>query len=82
MLAVLGGVLYELTKSGSPSGVKCFSATFARLAGRRDGALLRSGGNPLLPRQRAGAPRVAEACRKAGFAVGATPVAPPVSLLR
>jgi hypothetical protein len=73
VLAVLGGILYEATKSGSPVGERCFSATFAASLG---GATVHYCGAAAAHYCRVnapGAPRVAEACRKAGFAVGTTP---------
>ena len=66
-------VLYELTKTGAAKGQKCFTATFAASIG---GATVHYCGAAAVHYCRvnaATAPSVAEACRRAGFAVGATP---------
>jgi hypothetical protein len=72
-LAILAGTVYLAFHGGSRAGEKCFSATFAASLG---GATVHYCGAAAAHYCRVnatGAPRVAEACRRAGFAVGATP---------
>jgi hypothetical protein len=72
-VVALFGALYLVFDTGSRKGETCFTATFAASIG---GATVHHCGADAVAYCRvngARAPRVAEACRRAGFAVGALP---------
>ena len=71
-LAILAGILYVALRDGSRTGESCFTATFAASVG---GATVHYCGAAAVHycRVNARGSKVAEACRRAGFAVGATP---------
>jgi hypothetical protein len=69
VLAIAGGIVWSIARSGDPSGTPCFTATFAASVG---GATVHYCGPAAVHycRVNASAPEVAAACRKAGFEVG------------
>ncbi len=72
VLAILAGTLYLTLGGGGATGERCFTATYAASVG---GATVHHCGAAAVHycRVDAGIPQVAEACRKAGFAVGTSP---------
>ena len=78
VLAIVAGAVYALTRGGDRVGRALLHRDVLRLGRRRDRAPVRRRRRALLPRRRDRA-QVAEACRKAGFAVGRRVA--PVSLL-
>jgi predicted permease len=70
-LAIVAGVVYEVTRGGGPEGDRCFTATFASSVG---GATVHHCGDSAVHycRVNANVPEVIAACRRAGFAVGPT----------
>ena len=69
VIALVAGVLYLALRGGTANGERCFTATYASSVG---GATVHHCGADAVHycRVDAGIPQVAEACRKAGFAVG------------
>jgi hypothetical protein len=72
VLAVIAAVVYAATRSGSPAGDRCFTATYASSVG---GATVHHCGAAAVHYCRidAAVPQVAAACRRAGFTVAAIP---------
>ena len=70
-VAIVGCIVWSTTRGGDPSGARCFTATFAASVG---GATVHYCGDAAAHycRVNATAPEVANACRKAGFAVGSS----------
>jgi hypothetical protein len=68
-LAIVGAIVWSVTRSGSSTGERCFTATFAASVG---GSTVHYCGTAAAHycRVNASAPEVAVACRKAGFEVG------------